>query len=651
MKYKNLFSKGRISNLILKNRVIMLPMSVGIADKDGNPTDETISYYKERARGGVGLIILGALKVNDKHGTIEAHQLSIAHDENIYAFKKLVDVVHQYDVKVFAQLAHPGRQTFSILNGERSLVAPSAIPCVVCRQETRALTVDEIEEIIQDFVEGAARLKNSGMDGVELHAAHGYLINQFLSPYTNKRTDEYGGCFENRMKFIAEIIQGIRDKCGKNYPISVRLSSDEFLKDFGIKEEGITLKEGVKISKYLENIGVDAINVSSGVYATTNTIIEPISYEQGWRKHLSKAVKRAVNIPVIGANIIRKPSFAESLLEEDVVDFVALGRGLIAESEWVNKAKEHREKEIRPCISCLNCIESVLKERPMECAVNAVAGKELIFKDIKKDGKGRTVVIIGAGPAGMEAAKVLAMRGFKPVIFEKENRAGGQLQLANKPPKKEKITWLIEYMLEEMNRLGATLRLSTKATIEEIRELNPYAVFIATGSKPLIPAIEGINGKNVHIVPKVLKGQVKLEGKKVVVIGSGMTGLETAEFLAEQGNQVMIIEMLNKIGKGIYTPNRMDILRKLNKYRVQMLPSYQLEKIIDKKMIVRNLIKDELIEREVDHVVLSLGVKPENKMVEEIKKNFDNVKVIGDANKIGRVGEAIKAGFMEGYNL
>lgn len=651
MKYKNLFSKGRISNLVLKNRVVMSPMSVGMADKDGNPTDETIAYYEERARGGVGLIILGALKVNDEHGTIEAHQLSIAHDENIKPFKKLVDTIHQYDVKVFAQLAHPGRQTFSTLNGGKILVAPSAIPCAVCRQETRALTIEEIKEIIQDFIKGAVRLKDSGMDGVELHAAHGYLINQFLSPYTNKRTDEYGGCFKNRMKFITEIIQGIREKCGENYPISVRLSVDEFLKDFGIKEEGITLEEGVKISKHLERLGVDAINVSSGVYATTNTIIEPISYNQGWRKHLTKAVKEAVNIPVIGANVIRKPSFAESLLEEGFVDFVALGRELIVEPKWVNKAKNNREKEIKPCISCLSCIEAVLKGRPMECAVNPVAGKELLFKDIKKNGKGRTVVIIGAGPAGMEAARILAMRGFKPVIFEKENRVGGQLQLANKPPKKEKITWLMEYMTGEMNRRGMTLKLNTEGTIEKIKELNPYAVFVATGSKPLIPNIEGVEGENVHTAIEVLKGQVKLEGKKVAIIGSGMTGLETGEFLAEQGNQVMIIEMLNKIGKGIYTPNRVDILRNLNKYGVQMLTSHQLEKIMDEKIILKDLMNNELVQREVDHVVPSLGVVPENKMVEEIKKNFDNVKVIGDANEIGRIGGAIKAGFMEGYNL
>jgi 2,4-dienoyl-CoA reductase-like NADH-dependent reductase (Old Yellow Enzyme family)/thioredoxin reductase len=629
----------------------MSPMSVGMADKDGNPTDETISYYEERARGGVGLIILGALKVNDEHGTIEAHQLSIAHDENTNLLKKLVDTIHQYDTKVFAQLAHPGRQTFSILNEGRSLVAPSPIPCVVCRQETRALTVKEIKEIIQDFVRGAARLKDSGIDGVELHAAHGYLINQFLSPYTNKRTDEYGGCFENRMTFITEIIQGIREKCGKNYPISVRLSVDEFLKDFGIKEEGIILEEGVKISKYLENLGVDAINVSSGVYTTTNTIIEPISYEQGWRKHLSKAVKEAVNIPVIGANVIRKASFAESLLEEGVVDFVALGRGLIAEPKWVNKVKDHREKEIHPCISCLNCIESVLKGRAMKCAVNPVVGKELLFKEVEKDGKGRTVVIIGGGPAGMEAARVLAMRGFKPVIFEKENRLGGQLQLANKPPKKEKITWLINYMTGELNRLGVIVRLNAEATIEKIKGLNPYAVFVAIGSKPLIPNIEGVEGENVHTAIEVLKAQVKLEGKKVAIIGSGMTGLETGEFLAEQGNQVMIIEMLNKIGKGIYTPNRVDILRNLNKYHVQMLASHQLEKIRDKRIILKELMKDEWVEREVDHVVLSLGVVPENKIVEEIKRNFDIVKVIGDANETGRIGGAIQTGFMEGYNL
>ncbi|WP_053957630.1 FAD-dependent oxidoreductase [Inediibacterium massiliense] len=651
MKYENIFSKGKIGNVFVKNRVVMSPMSVGLGDKNGNPTHETIAYYEERAKGGVGLIMLGALKINDEHGTIEANQLSIAHDGNMKYLKKLVDRVHKYDTRVFAQIAHPGRQTFSSLNGGRQVVAPSPIACIACREEPRELSIEEIKNIVKDFVKGAVRLKTIGMDGVELHGAHGYLINQFLSPYTNKRKDVYGGSFENRMRFITEIIKGIKENCGVDYPMSVRISVDEFLHEFGIYEEGIDIKEGVKISKYLESLGIDAINVSSGVYATTNTIIEPISYPQGWRKSLIKAVKEQVHIPVIGAMVIRKPSFAEKVLKEGVVDFVALGRGLIADPYWVHKLKFNSKIPIRPCISCLHCIESVLHGKRMECAVNPMAGKETKYLNIKKDGQKRVVAVIGAGPSGIEAAKVLSLRGFELVLFEMKDKIGGQLQLANKPPHKEKITWLIDYMTNEMKRLHIPIKLNTKATLQNIKKLNLYAVCIATGGMSLKYNIEGIDKENVYTIEEILKEEIELKNKKIAIIGSGMSGLEVGEFLGKRGNQVFIIEMLHKIGQGIYTPNRLDMIKRLKKYNVEMIPNHKLEKIIDGKIMIRNIIEDKIVQKEIDHVVLSMGVKPNDTIVEEIKKNFNHVKVIGDANTVGRIYHAVHEGFMAGYNL
>ncbi|PAB61185.1 NAD(P)/FAD-dependent oxidoreductase [Anaeromicrobium sediminis] len=651
MKYKNLFSEGKIGNLTLKNRVVMSPMSPGMAKRDGALTEEVIAFYEERAKNGVGLIIVGATKINEEHGTMEPFQLAITKDEHIEPLKKFSEAMHKHGAKVFIQLAHPGRQTFSNINEGNTVVGPSAIPCVVCREETRALTTEEVKSLVKDFVQGAVRLKSANVDGVELHAAHGYLLNEFLSPYSNKRTDEYGGNFVNRMRFLAEIIKGIREACGEDYPISVRVSVDEFLKQFGIKEQGIQLEEGVKIAKYLETLGIDVMNVSSGVYITSHTVIEPTSYEQGWRKHLAKTIKEAVNIPVIAAGVLREPTFVEQLLEDGVTDFVALGRGLVADAAWVDKGKEGRDDHIRKCISCLTCIESVAYHKPIACSLNAKAGRELKIKDLKKDGEGRVVAVIGAGPSGMEAARVLAMRGFKPVIFEKENEVGGQLQLANKPPKKEKITWFIDYELAELKKLGVEIRLNTEASVEEIRALNPYAVFVAAGSSPIVPPIDGVKGENVHMVPEILKGQVKFEGKKVVVIGSGMTGLETGEFLAERGNEITIVEMVDKIGKGIYAPNRMDVLMKLMKHKAEMLPSHKLQEITHEKIVLENLKTNELIEKEIDHVILSLGTRSNNQMIEELKNNFKNVKIIGDANELGRIVQAVEAGYTEACNL
>ncbi len=651
MKYNKIFSEGKIGKLTLKNRVVMSPMSSGMAKRDGALTDEVISFYEERAKHGVGLIIVGATKINEQHGTMEPYQLSITKDEHVEPLKKFSKAIHKHDAKVFVQLAHPGRQTFSNINGGRTVVGPSAIPCVVCREETRELTTEEVKDLVQEFIQGAVRLKAANIDGVELHAAHGYLLNEFLSPYSNKRTDEYGGSFENRMRFLAEIIKGIRKECGEDYPISVRVSVDEFLKQFGIKEQGIELEEGIKIAKHLETLGIDAINVSSGVYITSHTVIEPTSYAQGWRKHLAKAIKQEVNIPIIAAGVLREPAFVEQLLEDEVTDFVALGRGLVADPQWADKAREGRENEIRKCISCLTCIESVAYHKPISCSLNAEAGKELEIKDIKKDGDGRGIAVVGAGPSGMEAARVLAMRGFKVVIFEKEYEVGGQLQLANKPPKKEKITWFIDYEMEQLKKLGVEIRLNTEATVEEIKALNPYAVFVAAGSSPIVPPIDGVKGENVHTVPEILKGKVKLEGKKVAVIGSGMTGLETAEFLAEQGNQVIIVEMLKKIGDGIYAPNRMDVLMKLMKHKVEMLPSHKLQKITHEKIVLENLKNNEVIEKETEHIILSLGIRSNNQMIEELKNNFENLKVIGDSNELGRIIQAVQSGYTEAINL
>lgn len=650
MKYKNIFTEGKIGELTLKNRIIMSPMSPGLAKRDGSLTQELIDFYEERAKSDVGLIIVGATKINEENGTMEPYQLAVTNDSQIEPLKKFSETMHKHGAKVFVQLGHPGRQTFANIN-EGGVVGPSPIPCIVCREDTRELSTEEVKGLVKDFVKGAVRLKAANIDGVELHAAHGYLINQFLSPYSNKRTDEYGGSFENRIRFLAEIIEGIRRECGKDYPISVRVSVDEFLKPFGINEEGIELEEGIKIVKYLEEFGIDAINVSSGVYITSHTIIEPTSYAQGWRKHLAQTIKSTVKIPVIAAGVLREPELVEQLLEDQVTDFVAIGRGLVADPEWVVKAKEDRTDDIRKCISCLTCIENVASHSTIKCCLNAEAGKESKIKKIDKNGDGRVVVVLGAGPSGMEAARVLAIRGFKVIIFEKEKEVGGQLQLANKPPKKDKITWFIDYELAQLRKLGVEIILDKEATIDMIKELNPYAVFVAKGSSSIVPPIDGVKGENVYLASDILSGKVKLEGKKVAVIGSGMTGLETSELLAEQGNQVSIVEMLDRIGYGIYAPNRMDVLGRLMKYKAEMLPAHKLEKISLDRIVLENLKTKEVIEKEIDNIVLSIGVKPNNQMVEELKNNFENIIVIGDANKTGRIVQAVEDGYMEAINL
>ena len=655
--YTQLFQKGKIGKLELRNRIIMEPLAVGAAEADQTIGEDMIAYYLERAKGGVALIIAENTRVNDMHGVAAQHQVSVARDEHIAPLKKLADALHAENTKLFVQLHHPGRETFSNLNGNKPVVAPSSVPCGVCQQETRALETSEVEALIQDFINGAKRAKAAGVDGIELHGAHGYIISQFLSPYTNKRTDRYGGSFENRLTFVKEIILGIKEACGSDYPISVRLTVDELLHLNGVAEQYLDLETGVKVCQALEAVGIDVINVSNGIYETFNSLSEPMTYPQGCRTPLIKAVKDAVKIPVIAVNMIKEPKFAEELLNEGIIDFVGLGRALVADPEWANKAAEGRDNEINRCISCTFCFETLLSQvipgvGPIKCAVNPRAAHELHYKDLNKNGDGKVVAIVGGGVAGLEAARILALRGFKPIVFEKDDKLGGQINIADKPPAKEKIDWIVEYEKIQLEKLGVDVRLNSEATVESLKAINPYAVFIATGAEPIIPkGMEGINNSNVYTINQVLDGTADITDKKVVLIGSGISGLETAEFLCEKGNQLSIVEMQDSIGKGVYVQHYLDAMYRLGKFDINYMPSHKLIAITDSGVKLENLTQNTTIEQPADYIVLAIGIKSNNSMVESCEKAFEKVKVIGDAVQVGKIETAVRSGFEAAFYL
>jgi 2,4-dienoyl-CoA reductase-like NADH-dependent reductase (Old Yellow Enzyme family)/thioredoxin reductase len=646
MKYKQLFSKGKIGNLELKNRIVMPAIGTALASSTGEASQEIIAYYEERAKGGCGLIITEITRIDEEYGVGCANQLTLTKPQHVPQLERLVRTVHKYDTKMFVQLHHPGRETHSILIEGRQIVAPSAIMCKRTMEMPRALTTEEVEGLVKKFVTGAKLAQMAGVDGVELHGAHGYLINQFLSPYTNKRTDRYGGDFIKRMRFITEIILGIKHICGPNFPISVRLSGDEFV------EGGLKLEDSIKIARYLESIGVDAINVSSGTYESGVTIIEPTSYPQGWKRHLAAGIKQAVKIPVIAVSTIKKPEFAESLLEEGTVDFVAVGRSQLADPEWSNKAMEGRDDEIRPCIGCLHCIETLGKGGVVKCAVNPRVGRELEFSALDRNGLGRVVAIIGGGPAGMEAALTLANRGFKPVIYEKSGQLGGALRLAGMPPGKQLMTDFVEFQKRELLHANVDIRLNTEPTVEDIQAVDPYAIFWAAGAEPIIPPIPGVNEAHVCTANDILDGTVSFSGKRTVVIGSGMTGCETAELLASQGNEVTIIEMQAQIGNGIYAAMLYDISQKLTKYNVQVVTNHKVSSIETDSVTVSNTKSGQPQTFAAEHVVLSLGVKSQKGLLSHLEEAFPSkVRVIGDSSKAGRVSDAIREGFEKSFVL
>lgn len=685
--YAKLFSEGKIGTVTLKNRVVMSPMVLGTGGLDGTPGEQMMQYYEERAKGGVGLIITEATRVDEKHGPLAPRQLAMSRDRHIEPFARMVKRVHRHGTKIFCQLHHPGRQNLSLLVGtwrmseaigrhwhgywnlffkiaqhaqavEKTgllppVVAPSPVPCRLQKQKTRALKTEEIKELIREFGAAAKRVQRAGADGVELHGAHGYLIQEFLSPYTNRRTDEYGGSFDNRMRFITEIIDEIRRQCGPDFPIIARISVDEFYREIGDPaDEGITLDEGIRIVKRLEECGVNAIDVSSATYETMNYWLEPTSFQTGWRSYLAKTVKENVKIPVLAANLIRSPEQAEQQLADGAQDFISLGRPLLADPDWANKAQAGHSEEIRRCICCLWCFESMLdgavRNKPGQCAVNPRTCREVgIPKEPKKDGDGRIVAIVGAGPAGLTAAEILGKRGFHPIVLEKMPFTGGQLQLADKPPRKEKIDWCFEDLERAARRAGADIRLNTTADAAALKALQPYAVIVATGGDAVHPRIPGADQPHVCTVTEILNGSVKVSGKDVAVIGSGMTGLETADLLAEQDNQVTIVEMADEVAPGTYHQHTEEMLPRLQTLGVEILTGWKLESIGQEEITLEPAHGGAQVKRPAQQIVLSVGVRSNNGLYEEIKDQFDRVYLVGDANKIGRIAQATHSA----YNL
>lgn len=651
---KKIAEKGKIGNLETKNKLIMTAMGVGLGEREGNVTDEFIRFYEDRAKGGAGLIITEITRVNDEHGVGEYDQISLTDDSHIPSWKKLADAIHKHDSLVFAQLQHPGRETFTVLNNDQPLVSSSPIPSVLDPQPTRALETEEVEALVQDFAKAAERAKKAGVDGVEIHAAHGYLIAQFLSDHVNKREDKYGGSLENRQRFLIEIIKAIRELTGPDFPISVRLSGSEFLEMMGLNE-GTTLEEAIQTAIACEEAGADMINVSAGTYETGSTIVEPTSFEQGWKTFLADEIKKHVSIPVATAGVIREPEFAEGLLENNVADFISMGRPWLADPNWGVKAIGGCSGDIRKCTSCMYCFESagnalVTGGAPAACAINPRMGRETLYPEtLPKDGQGRTVVVVGAGPGGLEAAMTLAERDYKVILLEKNDTLGGQMYLSSLPPNKGKMYYYIDYAQKKLNDNNVDVRLNTEATAELINELNPYAVVIATGSTSVLPrSIKGIDNEKVYTPEEVLTEKVDLKDQDVVIIGSGLTGLETAEALVEKGNEVSIYEMDDKIAPTGFAAVSMGEIADLARSGVSMNPGHKLIEITDDKVIFEDNA-GYTVEKPYDSVVISLGVRPVNDLVGQLEN--ENIYVIGDAKEIGRIPQAVAAGYKVGMEL
>ena len=674
--FELLLSPMKIGSMTVKNRTVMTAAEFSLGRTDGKPTERLMDYYEERAKGGVGMIIPGICRVNDMGGASTFTQLAMSHDYHIQPMQEFADRIHRHGAKLCIQLHHPGRQGMASAINSLPLVIPVAdlfpgvmdqvfkcTPLLLGLEEkgicfsvqapskvelakhgaTRmhAMSKREIRSLIRDFIEAAVRCQKAGVDCVELHAGHGYIIQQFLSPHTNRRTDEYGGSFDNRMRFLTEIIEGIRARCGRDYPLTVRLTVDEMYSRVGREGTGYDFETGKRIAKRLEELTVDAINVTSACYDAYNYWLEPTSFEPGWRKYLAREIKSVVSIPVIAANVIRTPQQAEEQLREGDQDFVASARTFICDPHWVEKAASGRTDEIRRCIGCLNCIRSFMTNagvgKPGECALNMSVAREKAYFNMPRDGEGRKMLVIGAGPAGLTAAQTLAMRGFDVTVYEKAARPGGQVITAAACRLKDKLYWCIEDLMTNAQKAGAQIRLGCELTPQEIADSNPWGVVVATGGEPLRPsAIKGIDGDNVFTAPQIIHRAIVIRDADVVVAGSGLTGLETAEILCEAGNRVTVIEMADELAPGAWFQLVDDELERLNRTGTVYELGTKLLAVDAEGVMVQEVKSGRKRKIPADYLVLSLGVCPAG----DLARALDRLSV----QRIWRVGDAVQSG-------
>ncbi|MBX4270054.1 oxidoreductase [Clostridium estertheticum] len=650
-----IFEPIKIGNIEIKNRLVMEPMGLmGLADREGGFNQRAIDFYVERAKGGVGLIITGFTKVENEIEQMKMPSFTcVTHNPTAFinSAYELTERVHAYGTKIFLQVsAGLGRSANPKLLVTKP-IAPSAIPnfwdpSITCRE----LTTDEVEKIISRFEEAGRIAKETGFDGIELHAVHeGYLADQFAMSVFNRRTDKFGGSLKDRATFPIEILKAIRRGAGQDYPVTVRYGLRSFIKDWnqgGIDvdqpEIGRNFEEGLKLAKILEEAGYDALNADVGSYDGWYWAHPPLYQEEGLYLPFTKELKKVVNIPVIVAGKLGNPELAETALNENKADMIGLARPLLTDSEWPNKVKKGNEENIRPCIGCHDgCLQRIFSHRPISCGINPATGREKIY-GIEKALETKKVIIIGAGIAGLEAARVSTLRGHEVALYEKTNVIGGHIHEASAPDFKMEDRRLLSWYENELKRLNIDVKMNTVVTPDIIKESKADVVIVATGSNPVkLNFLPGMDKDNICCAEDLLLGK-KIAGNTVVIVGGGLVGCETALWLAQQGKDVTVVEGLGDViaaGPTINHANKSMLKDLMEKYNVKIMTNTKLSGVNDEGVYLSQENKNITVPAET--ICIAVGYKSETTLFHEIKNSDAVVHIIGDAAKVANIMKAV----------
>lgn len=624
--YKLFLSPGKIGTLELRNRCILPPMGTHSSGTDLMVPDRLCDYHKRRALGGCALNITEVCLVHESGET--GLEIAGYDDRFVPGLTRLAQAIHDGGGKACLQLWHPGRQADSKVQPW----APSPVPCPVINIVPHEMTADEIWEIIAAYGDTALRGKRAGYDAVELHAGHGYLVDEFINEYTNHRTDDFGGSFEKRMRFPLEIIKDIKKKVGDDFPLLVRMNGQENA------EGGIVLKDAIEIAKLLEKAGADALDISQGAYTVMSSGMPPYFYPEALNSQNSGAIKQNVSIPVICVGRITTPALAERLLEEGKGDFIAIGKGQIADPDFVKKAAEGREDEIIRCIGCTQACVGGIRKHDVTCVFNPVTGHEKERAIAPAEDKKR-VLVIGGGPAGLEASWIAAERGHEVVLIEKTSQLGGQFLLASIAPKKGHYADAIRLLAMRAIRAGVQVHLTTEATPGKIRQFAPDEIIIACGSTPVALNIPGCNEMTCYVAHDILSRKEYIAFQTVAVIGGGLVGIETAEFLALQGKKVHIIEMTDTIGADVELLIKRYMYETIEKHGIESHVNTKCKALFADHALLESNGNESILA--CDAVVFAVGSRC-NTYVESIVKDMGiPYHAVGDAVSVGKVQNAI----------